>query len=496
MNMGIKKILDSVHGYIDIDDEYIKNIVDTLHFQRLRRIEQTSTRAIFPSARHDRFIHSLGVFYIGKKIIEQIKKVIDENHYDIPNEEEIFESYLIACLLHDIAHAPFSHTFEGFYDANKNTNLREILCSIIKSDQFRSDWESVCDPSAPHERMSAIVAVNFYNEFIIKKGGNLELIARMIIGLHYSDPLHTFENAMIELIHGDIIDADGLDYVCRDVWASGYYTTMIDLERLIDSIRIIKDSKGYYNLCYKSKCINEIESVIRVKTFQQFYVINHHTVTYEQRLLKKSMESAALYHFEGKCNVESQTTRYNALCKLCDIKSFYVPSGEVGITTNKTNIKIANPKDDDFVSLMGYIRSDKYINQWLSRSYNLKPLWKSKADFYYYFEQLRDIKLLQESWIFSDDCKKFLSRKFGIPNCDIWIERATPKYKYNYISKTPILVDDNKIINYDKLFPKDYLSYNPPVNEFYYIYVPKNMNSREIIDSLKKQYLKYFMSIS
>lgn len=65
--MGIKKILDSVHGYIDIDDEYIKNIVDTLHFQRLRRIEQTSTRAIFPSARHDRFIHSLGVFYIGKK---------------------------------------------------------------------------------------------------------------------------------------------------------------------------------------------------------------------------------------------------------------------------------------------------------------------------------------------------------------------------------------------------------------------------------------------
>lgn len=36
--MGIKKILDSVHGYIDIDDEYIKNIVDTLHFQRLRRI--------------------------------------------------------------------------------------------------------------------------------------------------------------------------------------------------------------------------------------------------------------------------------------------------------------------------------------------------------------------------------------------------------------------------------------------------------------------------
>lgn len=61
----IKRILDSVHGYIDIDESYFSNIIDTDYFQRLRRIEQTSTRALFPSARHDRFIHSLGVFHIG-----------------------------------------------------------------------------------------------------------------------------------------------------------------------------------------------------------------------------------------------------------------------------------------------------------------------------------------------------------------------------------------------------------------------------------------------
>ena len=56
--MKMKRVLDSVHGYIYIEEDYIRHVVDTEYFQRLRRIEQTSTRSIFPSARHDRFIHS------------------------------------------------------------------------------------------------------------------------------------------------------------------------------------------------------------------------------------------------------------------------------------------------------------------------------------------------------------------------------------------------------------------------------------------------------
>ena len=67
-----KRILDSVHGYINVPKEYCDKIIDTVYFQRLRRIEQTSGRSLFPSARHDRFIHSLGVFNLNKKIVESI----------------------------------------------------------------------------------------------------------------------------------------------------------------------------------------------------------------------------------------------------------------------------------------------------------------------------------------------------------------------------------------------------------------------------------------
>jgi len=64
-NDNIKVIRDSIHGYIQIPETIVKEIVDSELFQRLRNIEQTNMRALFPAARHDRFIHSLGVYALG-----------------------------------------------------------------------------------------------------------------------------------------------------------------------------------------------------------------------------------------------------------------------------------------------------------------------------------------------------------------------------------------------------------------------------------------------
>lgn len=488
----MKKILDSVHGYIHIDEEYCKNIVDTEYFQRLRRIEQTSTRSIFPSARHDRFIHSLGVFHLGCRFVDSIEKYLKGVSKDIipTNVESIFESYRLACLLHDIAHSPYSHTFEEYFE-NESSDLKGILCGLIKDTDFKDEWDAVADPSAPHERMSAIVAIGVFGDFIGYKGGSLDLVARMIIGLKYADiSHHSFENAMIDLIHGDVIDADGLDYVCRDAWASGYCTTSVDVDRLVDSVRIIPDQHGIFHLCYTSKCLNEIEAVLKVKTFQQSFVINHHTVVYEQWLLVKAMESAAVYHFDGKVNEEDISKRLSALRKLCSIDCFYKGDSVPGIKTDYTNTNIALPMDDDFIALMKAIKDDKYAKQWLSRQYELIPLWKSKAEFYQTFSHLRESKLTKNSWIFHRDCKKYISEQFGIPETDILIKRATPKYKENYAAKVELLVND-EIINYKDLFPVDVHSYEPPKSEFFYIYVPNSCDKAEILKALKNESSKY-----
>ena len=71
-----KLFRDSIHGYIEIPEVIVSEIIDTPVFQRLRRIEQTSMRALYPSAHHDRFVHSLGVFHLGKMAYKGDRKSV------------------------------------------------------------------------------------------------------------------------------------------------------------------------------------------------------------------------------------------------------------------------------------------------------------------------------------------------------------------------------------------------------------------------------------
>ena len=76
MDSEYKKLKDPIYGYIKIPTELIKRVIDTAVFQRLRRVLQTSYAPLFSSAIHNRFVHSIGVFYLGCIASEQLKKEI------------------------------------------------------------------------------------------------------------------------------------------------------------------------------------------------------------------------------------------------------------------------------------------------------------------------------------------------------------------------------------------------------------------------------------
>lgn len=61
-----KTIRDPMYGYITIEAPFAQ-LLDTEEFQRLRNIRQTGYQSLYPSALHNRFVHSLGVFHLGKK---------------------------------------------------------------------------------------------------------------------------------------------------------------------------------------------------------------------------------------------------------------------------------------------------------------------------------------------------------------------------------------------------------------------------------------------
>lgn len=477
-----KIILDSVHGYIVIPADYCKYIVDNIYFQRLRRVEQTSGRSLFPCARHDRFIHSLGVYHLGCKIIKVVTN--DLGNELLEQNKTAITSYKLACLLHDIGHSPFSHTFEQYYGSlyseSDNHNLRKMLADVIDDDNTKHDIMSMVKLTE-HEFMSAYIAAKIFGDTIANLDGDKNLVARMIIGCkYYGDKDNCFENALIDLIHGDILDADSLDYVCRDSWASGYSVASVDVERLISSIRIHHDDSGYH-VCFTPKALNEISKALEIKTFQQSNVIYHHTVVYEQKLLVEAMKSAAAYHQDLPSDTDEN--RLVALTSICLLDSMVEP-----IKLKKHDIPLHHPMDDDFVSLMKYHIDDKYIKQWLSREYKLKPLWKNSAEFYANFKKLRGRKLEKDSWIFSDYCRDFISDEFSISKDDIWIEEATPKYRSKFADRVLILMNNN-LVKYEDLLPKDKNSFYPDIQPFYYIYttIDSNDHRQIILESLSKK---------
>lgn len=487
----MKRILDTVHGYIMVSDELIKNIIDTPTFQRLRRIEQTSIRSVYPSARHDRFIHSLGVYHIGSLIVDHLRKEEEANDYwgeTSNNMNVIYNSYLVACLLHDVGHAPFSHTFEKYYGQKKD--LARKLADEVNSDNFTSDLEQVRALDDPnfHEYVSAYLAHHEFGEAISRLYLDSEFIVRMITGIFYvaDKDNHQIHNCFISLLHGKVIDADRLDYACRDVWASGYSTSSIDLRRLISALHIKRNDDKDYVVCFEANSLNEIEGVLNVKDFQMRYVINHHVVNHEQWLLRQAAEKLALKLFPNEEN------GFDALGKIININAL---TDEIKIYDG--HLKIHNLSDDDLIFLMKQFDDNEYYKQWSSRQYNHVALWKSPDEFYHFFPSISRTKTLKHKH-FESFVKQFISNECKIDMNDILITEA--KFKPRVKMDSLYIIISQDLVRYTDLYPN-----KKEVNEdiqFYYVFIPKKpkesrkdlmARKRNIIDNLRPILVSMYM---
>lgn len=376
---GVYKVIrDSVHGNIELDKSFVENILDTPYFQRLRRIEQTSVRAIYPCARHDRFTHSLGVYHVGTKIIDHLLPQLNsiDGLKDIQSKT-ITHSYKIACLLHDIAHAPFSHTFESYYGDKavlykqlcENFNNKELIKNRLKIGECKE-----------HELASAILVADKFKDAIQTPnllGGDVELVCRMIIGAPYDEDTVYYQvcNCFIKLLHGEV-DADRLDYACRDIWSSGYKSVSIDINRVIHAMHI-KKYEGKYQLCFSHNVVGDIRNIMELKRFQVSHIFNHHTIVYDQALLIQAAETMAKDYFP---NEGPSLALQNIIC-LQAVKD------EKAIKNASREHALKLLGDDDLYFLIKQ-SNNTYFQELSSRTYKRFALWKSPEEFFTIFPDI------------------------------------------------------------------------------------------------------------
>lgn len=484
-HLKTKEFRCPVHGYISLPEKYVTYFVDTPIFQRLKHIQQSSMRVLYPSAHHDRFCHSLGVFHLGQLAYKNIASNASEL---FPNDESelirLKESFQIACLLHDCAHAPFSHTFEKEYDPKQtgadgvqsdDTLLDIILKTEVGTDEFNSDYDSlpaVGEPAA-HEKASAIIVLKKYKEKISSCKGDPELVVRMIIGCSYRKSgadKHRVENALVQLLNSDTIDVDKLDYIIRDTWASGVNNVSIDIDRLLASVTIAKDARKREVIAFKKSALSVLRSVLEGRNHLYRWIYSHHKVAYCEYLLQESVRQLA--------RAISSDDPEKFLRTLFSVDALCSPQ-EFG------PYKIYLPTDGDIEFLLKQHDITEY-NELVSRK-KMKALWKSFAEYEMVFRPIgaKDREIIQTGA--KDVLTAFWDEK-GLDAEKLLIVPVSPKIAS--FRKGNILIvfdDDDKNWPYIDVFFKERDQDDDSI-KFFYLYGPEEMVSYkdDIVDKLAR----------
>ena len=234
----LKIINDPVHGFIKIPYEIIFDIMEHRCFQRLRRISQTGLlNLIFPGATHTRFHHAIGAMHLMFNALEILK----QKGVKISTKEE--KGAMLAVLLHDVGHGPFSHALENI---------------------LMDNWH--------HEKLSLLLMEQLNEEF----SGELTIAIQMFQGKYH----RKFFNQLIS----SQLDVDRLDYLKRDSFYTGVSEGNINTQRILSTLNVLDDE-----LVLDKKGIYSIEHYLVARMFMYWQVYYHKAAVLAENLLIKIM---------------------------------------------------------------------------------------------------------------------------------------------------------------------------------------------------------------
>jgi len=239
---------DPLYGFISLPDSFIIEIINHRYFQRLRRIKQLGlTHLVYPGALHTRFHHALGAMHLMTKAIQ----IIRNKGTEITEDEA--KGAILAILLHDIGHGPFSHALEY---------------SIVDG--------------ITHEELSSIFMHQLNDEFNGQLSTAIEIFK------------NTYKKKFLHQLVSSQLDMDRLDYLARDSFYSGVSEGVVGTDRIIEMLTVYNDE-----LVIEEKAVYSVEKFIVARRLMYWQVYLHKTVVSAEFMLVNILKRAKKLASEG-----------------------------------------------------------------------------------------------------------------------------------------------------------------------------------------------------
>lgn len=254
-----KLINDPVHGFITISSPLMFQIIEHPYFQRLRRISQMGfAKFVYPGTQHTRFHHALGAMHLMQKAIQTLR----QKNVEITNEEE--EAVLLAILLHDIGHGPYSHALEY------------VMTEGINHEFFSEQLMRVLNREL---------------------NGKLDLTIQIFNDEYPKHFLHQLVSSQL--------DVDRLDYLARDSFFSGVNEGKLSTERIITMLDVVDGQ-----LVVEQKGLYSIEKYIISRRLMYWQVYLHKTAVCAEGMLVLAIQRAKHLVSKQQLSVSSKALNY------------------------------------------------------------------------------------------------------------------------------------------------------------------------------------------
>lgn len=360
-NKGLKiqnrLINDTIYNHI----EYTKledKILQTKIVNRLQFITQNALAYFsYPSITTKRFIHSLGTMHLssflfknallnadGKtknsflsilkniilQIIKEEKLKININEIEYLDNKALFQFTIptksksqratytiflqtirIVALLHDVGYLPFSHQVEyalkKVYNKIKQKEADENNTLCEKEIKFKVNYEEITknNKEVLHEAIGENLLKLLFDyeleELISKEQEKeyLKLIKKLSLLILEEQIFEGFDFKVLHNFIDSTVDADRLDYINRDMLASGYITGPNDHIRITKQAVLVQNDGKFYLSFYDMSLI-DIEHMLEMRFNLYKKVIFNHGIAKTDTLLESVVQYLASKYFEDK----------------------------------------------------------------------------------------------------------------------------------------------------------------------------------------------------